>query len=252
MNIAIEELKEYDIFKPEIALKYPWKSKDGPFNLTHFEELIAEISHAVVIFPESPGSFCETGYFAAKENIVRKTLLAISKKFEGHDSFISTGPLNLFNETSDFRPAQYVDYSGDFREVISRIKARKPERNRKAINVTKYKEMSFSEKMGMIQKIVKFLQIATIEDILFVMRAAFNSHISENEIRGLAAILRGSGYLLRDDKYGHLYANSYKADFLEVRSGSIGEETEILFQIANHIEGDADFSSLLIEIKHAD
>jgi hypothetical protein len=60
-------LVEYDLFTPESAFKYRSHSGEGPFELTKFEELIAEISLVIVVFPESPGSFCETRYFAAHQ-----------------------------------------------------------------------------------------------------------------------------------------------------------------------------------------
>ncbi len=139
LEVAQSKLNEYDLFTPESALKNQWQTSDGPFELTEFEEFVAEVSFAIVIFPESPGSFCETGYFSAKESIVKKTLLAINYKYQGYDSFISTGPVHLVNKHSDFRPTQFVDYDGDFVDVIDRLRKRRPEHHRKAIRVNSYK-----------------------------------------------------------------------------------------------------------------
>jgi hypothetical protein len=136
LEIAPAELPDYDLFTPEIALKELWRDGDGPFELTGFEELLAEVSAAIVVFPESPGSFCETGYFSAKENILSKTLLAINQEFQGEDSFISAGPLHLINAHSHFRPTEFIDYGGDFNAIISRIKKRKPIRHREPVRVT--------------------------------------------------------------------------------------------------------------------
>lgn len=48
----------------------------GRLELNSFEELIAEVVDSVLIFPESPGSFAELGFFSAKEKILKKTLVA--------------------------------------------------------------------------------------------------------------------------------------------------------------------------------
>ena len=196
LAVAPAELGEYDLFTPELALKYQSRASDGPFDLTKFEELVAEISVAVVVFPESPGSFCETGYFTAKDDINRKTLLAINKKYQGEDSFISTGPLHRVNEKSDFREAEFIDYAGDFSQIIRKIKKRRPNRYKKAIKVKKYADLSFVEKMGIIQKSVDVLRMATADDIVYIMRSAFHAQTSEREIRELVAILLGSKYFL--------------------------------------------------------
>lgn len=249
LKIAPTILKEYDFFTPESALKNNWQVGDGPFELTRFEELIAEISLAVVVFPEGPGSFCETGYFAAKQNINKKTLLALNSKFQSEDSFISTGPVHLVNEFSDFRPTQYINYKGNFSEVIDRIKKRKPEKHRKAINALKYKDLTFLEKLGLVQKVVDLLAFATADDIYFVFRSAFNSHISEHEISALIAILRGSNYFLVAQPYGHLFINRTKPSFLEIRSGAKGSETEIRFLVAELAEQDELFSSVMTAVR---
>ncbi len=99
--------------------------------------------------------------------------------------------------------------------------------------------------MGLIQKTVETLRLATVEDILYIFMSAFQSRISEREIRALVAILRGSNYLVIGSEYGHLYNNLQKGTFLEIRRGFKGNETELRFEIAGLIAGDANVSSIL-------
>lgn len=251
LAIAPELLKEYDLFTPEIALANAWRDGDGPFELTNFESLIAEVSAAVVVFPESAGSICETGFFAAKKEILAKTVLAIDRQYQVFESFISTGPLNLINEGSNFRPAEYIDYNGNFEIVIERIKKRRPKTHRIAVRVDSYSELTFIQKMGAVQKTVEMLTLATRSDIEFMFRSAFSSHVSSREINGLISILHGSNYLIESNDFGHFRSNPSKPSFLEIRKGGQGFETEVAFEIAEASEGSVEFSNLLSELQNA-
>ena len=251
LKIAPEHLEEYDLFTPENALENLWRDRDGPFELTAFEELIAEVSAVIVIFPESPGSFCEVGYFVAKENIISKTLLAINKDFQRFDSFISTGPANLINAHSHFRPTAYIDYQGDFTEITDRIKKRRPEKNHIDIRVENYSDLDFVQKLGIVQQVVSLLTLATREDIIYIFRSIFSSHISTKEINGLISILHGSGYLIKHDQYGHLRLNPLKKSFLKIRTGSKRLETEVFFETAEAIQESDEFSQLTNEVHDA-
>ena len=73
-----ELMPGYEFFEPEFAMRKYWTlGDDKPFDITTFEELIGKLSHSIVIFPEAPGSFAETGYFSAISEIARKILLVI-------------------------------------------------------------------------------------------------------------------------------------------------------------------------------
>jgi hypothetical protein len=47
---------------------------------------------AVIIIPSSPGSFCELGYFSAVDEITRKMLILLNKKFERKPGYLHFGP----------------------------------------------------------------------------------------------------------------------------------------------------------------
>lgn len=68
-------------------------SFNSNIDLLTFEEFLAEVSDAIILFVESPGSFCELGAFAYAENLFSdKLIIIIDKKHEGEKSFIITGP----------------------------------------------------------------------------------------------------------------------------------------------------------------
>lgn len=106
---AFSTPEDYKISNRGIADKYlTTKSKDifivlseklweDSFNsnidLLTFEEFLAEVSDTIVLFVESPGSFCELGAFAYAEKLFSdKLIIVIDEKYKKDKSFIITGP----------------------------------------------------------------------------------------------------------------------------------------------------------------
>ena len=68
-------------------------SFDSNIDLLTFEEFLAEVSDAIILFVESPGSFCELGAFAYAEKLFSdKLIIVIDEKYKSDKSFIITGP----------------------------------------------------------------------------------------------------------------------------------------------------------------
>jgi hypothetical protein len=251
LKIASKNLTHFDFFMPEYSVV------DGPvdlngrvFNIALFEELVAKISYAVVLFPEGPGSYCETGYFATKGDISYKTILALNIKYENEISFISTGPLHLYNKKSRFGQALYTDYKGTFENVISKLESYKSRKSKKAIDAKSYDDLNHSEKFGIIQKLIELLRMATEADIIYMFRSIF-SGVKTNEIKELIAILMGSSYILNKGDYGHFVLNAEKESFLEIRTGYGVSETQLRLKIAHLISKSIDFNNVLLGVQDA-
>lgn len=90
---------QYDIIYPEDIfeeLLYSSQTKD----LLSLESLLAESVDALVLIPESPGSFAELGAFANDEKLRNKLICIIDKKFKKDKSFINQGPLKLVRKAN--------------------------------------------------------------------------------------------------------------------------------------------------------
>jgi predicted Rossmann-fold nucleotide-binding protein len=113
----------YQIFLPEYAIKnYFSEVANEQFDIADFEMLIGELSHAIVVFPEAPGSFAETGYFSAVEKLVNKIVLSLDAQYQGGDSFISLGPAKKIGAKSKFHPIIQTNYAApDFEAITRRI-----------------------------------------------------------------------------------------------------------------------------------
>lgn len=90
-----------DIIYPEDIfdeLLYSSKTKD----LLSLEGLLADSVDAIVLIPESPGSFAELGAFANDEKLRSKLICIVDKQYQKDKSFINQGPLKLVKKANQF------------------------------------------------------------------------------------------------------------------------------------------------------
>ena len=121
-----ELMPNFVYFTPESAMSTI--AEDGlrrPMDIAQFEALIGELAHSIVIFPEAPGSFAETGYFALHPNLRSKSLLVLDTQYQGADGFINLGPARRFNDKSAYSPNLFMDYNNPlFSQIRDKILAR--------------------------------------------------------------------------------------------------------------------------------
>ena len=248
-------LAEFEIFFPENAMKdYFSTNIPEPFDISDFEEIVGDLSHAIVIFPEAPGSFAETGYFSAISTLSEKTILALDSPRQKGDSFISMGPAKKIASKSIYQPNIQLDYENPTFDVVTdRIRRIGLSKNKKFFKVEKFADLSSYELFALIQKVVSILTIATIDDIVFTIRSIYRSKVSAPKIRHLTSILVGSNYLKSIGDYGHYLASPNKPTLFETRDGYRGQESSIrilLTGIYNH--SNPEFLGLVDEAGNVD
>jgi len=244
---------EFEIFFPEFAMRDYFSGEHAdPFDIADFETLVGELSHAVVIFPEAPGSYAEVGYFAAIPHIAGKVILALDSQYQSKDSFISLGPARKINETSKFYGTIQTAYaSPDFADVVLRIERYKFSDKRKHLNIGKFKDMPTYDLLCLIHEVFRLLSIATIDDVLYVMAALFRSHMSGPKIRKLSSILVGSDHLIAVGEYGHYYTNKSKPALMRVMDNKFGDFNRISMELAVIYSGYPDFTTVLDRVPSA-
>jgi len=111
---------QYDIIYPEDIFEELLFSSHRS-NLLSLENLLAESVDAVVLIPESPGSFAELGAFANNEKLRSKLVCIIDKQYKKDKSFINQGPLKLIKKANK-HGLIFIDPNGIDKE-IARITA---------------------------------------------------------------------------------------------------------------------------------
>jgi len=89
----------YDLIFPEDIFDELLYSAHAP-DLLSLENLLADSVDAVIMIPESPGSFTELGAFASNEKLRSKLVCVIDEKFKKTKSFINQGPLKLVKQAN--------------------------------------------------------------------------------------------------------------------------------------------------------
>ena len=149
-------------------------------NLAHFEKLIAETVDSVLIFPESPGSFAELGFFSAHEDISKKTLVAVKEQFQDN-SFISLGPIHHISSVSKFRPMPIIlggDLDDRFKTISERLAGsdaqHRPYRNR--FDLQTFKDYGSRNALALLDEIVEITGALTEPDLKGIIHDIFGAY----------------------------------------------------------------------------
>lgn len=244
-----ELLPGYQFFEPEFAMRTYWTlGDDKPFDIATFEELVGELSHSIIIFPEAPGSLAETGYFSAKPELAQKILLAINNQHLAKDSFISIGPAKKIADVSLFQPNIEMDYDHpDFARVAQRILDRAPlHTNRRALEIKPFADMQSFELFAIIQCFVSLLGIATVEDIEYFLKGLFSGTIRPSKVKQIISILVGSGRLVGVGEFGHLRVVAEQGLILQIKDGAKTTHDVLKVNMSTaYLGADPDFIVLL-------
>ncbi|GAC02869.1 MAG: retron St85 family effector protein [Paraglaciecola sp.] len=106
---------------PRYELLYPEDLFDdllagqGQHSLLKLENILADSVDAIVLFPESPGSFAELGAFSNNKELAKKMVVVANKKFKSDKSFINYGPNRLIksSKTGKITNINYDQLSDD-------------------------------------------------------------------------------------------------------------------------------------------
>jgi hypothetical protein len=247
-----DQLDEFELFQPEYAMRDYFSDCDGePMDLGEFETLIGELSHAIIIFPEAPGSFAETGYFANVDRLAEKTILVLDSQRQKNDSFVVMGPARKFEEKSRFRSNIQLNYTNpDYSVIVDRIRRVTRTKTRKFLEI---QDDIFSyDLFCLIYKIFDILIVATIDDLLFILTSLTNGHPPRKKARQLASILVGAGYLRPIGEYGHYFADRKGDELVKMKEGFADKESKLKIEILEIVSsGEVEFRELLKERSNA-
>ena len=82
----------------------------GQYSLLDLENILADSVDAIVLFPESPGSFAEIGAFSNNEKLVKKLIVLSNKKYKSDKSFLNYGPYRLIKRSNTGK-VNHINYS---------------------------------------------------------------------------------------------------------------------------------------------
>ena len=227
MTYARTEISEMRMFLAEsAATDLLTQGEPAPLDVAEFEDLIADVSDSVLIFPESPGSIAEIAYFCRSDSICTKILVVGNSKLQAKDSFINLGPIAIVNKTSNFRPAIQADYNNpDFSIVRERLKQRVLGRGRKSFEHKPFPDLTAKLKFFVLFEIIRIFGVINLNGVLKCIDVAFGT-ADISEVKRLLSILCAATYVTRlgdDNQYLCLAKKGHT--FLEYSSSTFGSLT---------------------------
>ncbi|KJG06322.1 hypothetical protein UB33_10180 [Photobacterium angustum] len=98
MATIFNEYSKYELLYPEDIFD-DLLAGPGQHSLLHLENILADCVDAIVLFPESPGSFAEIGAFSNDPRLAQKLIVLSNKIYKSNKSFINYGPYRLIKES---------------------------------------------------------------------------------------------------------------------------------------------------------
>ena len=204
MEWAEHNLPQYICLLAEDALKDNFVGEGRSFvNLAKFETVVADVADCVLIFPESAGSFAETGFFA-NSKISEKTLVANPFELQVEDSFLNLGPIDSISTVSVLKPTVLinVNQTPDFSPIGQRLSERlKWPEYRERLLYRKFGEFSFKQKLLVVFETLRLLRLAELTTLRHALVTCFGGNPRYQELRHLLRILIAARFIERHGAY---------------------------------------------------
>lgn len=167
-------------------------------DLARFESLIADIADCVLIFPESPGSFAETGFFSNSRNIRDKTLVINPIDKQG-DSFLNLGPIHTIDRFSFLKPTLFVDATPppDFTQLGSRLVDRIRVSHRDLMEYGGFATFDYRQKLSIVFEVLRLLRLADFVTLKHAISVCFQRNPQPQELSDLSRILQAAKFVHR-------------------------------------------------------
>jgi len=195
---AEQNLQEFVCLIAELALKDSFAGEGRSFvNLSQFEAILADVADCVLIFPESPGSFAETGFFSNSKVIRAKTLVINPLSLQTVDSFLNLGPIDTISSFSFLKPTVLLNAS-DFAPIAQRLKerVRRPE-HRERLPFQSFSQFNFKQKLLVVFEVLRLLRLATLKTLRYVLRECFGGNPKKAEVKHVLRILLAAKFIQR-------------------------------------------------------
>jgi hypothetical protein len=199
---ADDNLSDFVCVMAEDALADSFAGEGRSFvNLAKFESVIADVADCVVIFPESPGSYAEAGFFSNSKAIREKTLVINPLSLQTADSFLNLGPIDTISSFSFLKPTVLLNAT-DFSPVGQRLKERvKWPEHRERLPYQKFGQFNFKQKLLVVFELLRLLRMASLRTLRYALRTCFGGNPQYAELKHLLRILLAAKFVRRDGEY---------------------------------------------------
>lgn len=233
------ELKKCRIFLAETVVQDVKEYEDPEFlNIADFESFLANVSDCILIFPESPGSIAELGYFSNNKKLIKK-LLAVKDLNLQHDSFINIGPLDKVERESNFQTVFVDRKAPNFDQIKNRLYDRLPTGKAKKFTFKRFTEYDHKEKLYILFQFIIVFRAMNLSGLIYCLNEIFG-RVNKKEIQHFISFLVASRHIKRAGRYSNYYVPISDSEaFIDFRRTDIINELKaasILYYQKHHEE----------------
>ncbi len=174
-----------------------WWAFSGYDNLLTFERDACHLARAVILFPESPGSFAELGALAVDDSIIDRLVVVVQKQFlesSMRKSFLNLGPLKRVEERKRRCVIAAEDarsMSGDdFDAIVEFLDERVPVGHR----TEKLRPESPTHRLLLLADLVNLLMVAKEAELMAALKH-FGVEVESKEFFRMTRLLDFFGFI---------------------------------------------------------
>lgn len=196
---------------------------DDSIDLLIFEEFLAEVSDAIVLFVESPGSFCELGAFAYADALFSdKLIIVMDEKHRGSKAFIASGPVLkakedgskiVYAQTENGALLSSPELRTEILDMVQTLKSKRSRVNKRVVNEDK-DHVYISSFLVEILEIIRLVQPISVSDLLQLYKEI-------KQFDGFTLVKRDGNRFKREIKFSYILKLLQTAKIIEIESSII-------------------------------
>lgn len=196
---------------------------DDSIDLLIFEEFLAEVSDAIVLFVESPGSLCELGAFAYADALFSdKLIIVMDEKHRGSKAFIASGPVLkakedgskiVYAQTENGALLSSPELRTEILDMVQTLKSKRSRVNKRVVNEDK-DHVYISSFLVEILEIIRLVQPISVSDLLQLYKEI-------KQFDGFTLVKRDGNRFKREIKFSYILKLLQTAKIIEIESSII-------------------------------
>ena len=196
---------------------------DDSIDLLIFEEFLAEVSDAIILFVESPGSFCELGAFAYADTLFSdKLIIVMDEKHRGSKSFIATGPVLkaredgskiVYAHTQNGALLSSPELRTEILNLTQKLKSKHSQVNKRVANINR-DQVYISSFLVEILEIIRLAQPISSSDLLQLYKEI-------KQFDSFTLVKRDGSKFKREIKFKYILKLLETAKIIEIESSII-------------------------------
>lgn len=192
---------------------------EANIDLLSFEEFLAEVSDLIILFVESPGSFCELGAFAYADKLFNdKMIIVMDQRYRDCKSFIASGPVLkaqkenakvIYADIEHNMPMTSSELLAELNCFIDMAKEKRTPINKREIGHKQVKISSFIielmellrlfQPVGQDDLLCLYKQVKEIDSFTFVKRDGQPFH-QEIKLKYIINLLKTAELIIQDEQ----------------------------------------------------